>query len=57
MDRFLNQLRHARERITHKRQSAYQQMDSHLSMIQSTQVIEKQLHVMMGTVANEYNWM
>jgi hypothetical protein len=25
-------------------------------MIQSTQVIEKQLHVMMGSVANEYNW-
>ncbi|MBP9776437.1 MAG: conjugal transfer protein TraH [Alphaproteobacteria bacterium] len=57
MDRFLNQLRHARERITQKRQSAYQQMDSHLSMIQSTQVIEKQLHVMMGNVANDYNWM
>jgi len=57
MDRFLNQLRHARERITQKRQSAYQQMDSHLSMIQSTQAIEKQLHVMMGNVANDYNWM
>ena len=56
MDRFLGQLRHARERITEKRKSAYQQMDSTLSMIQSTQVIEKQLHVMMGSVANEYNW-
>ncbi len=56
MDRFLGQLRHARERITEKRKSAYQQMDSTLSMIQSTQVIEKQLHVMMGSVANDYNW-
>jgi conjugative transfer pilus assembly protein TraH len=56
MDRFLSQLRHARERITSKRKSAYQQMDSTLSMIQSTQMIEKQLHVMMGSVANDYNW-
>lgn len=56
MDRFLNQLRHARERITQKRQSAYQQMDSTLSMIQATQMIEKQLHSMMGGVANEYNF-
>ena len=56
VDRFLNQLRHARERITERRKSAYQQMDSTLSMIQATQVIEKQLHVMMGSVANDYNW-
>ena len=56
VDRFLNQLRHARERITERRKSAYQQMDSTLSMIQSTQIIERQLHVMMGSVANDYNW-
>lgn len=57
MDRFLGQLRHARERILQKRQSAYQQMDSTLAFIQATQLIEKQLHVMMGSVANENNWM
>jgi conjugative transfer pilus assembly protein TraH len=57
MDRFLGQLRQARERILHKRQSAYQQMDSTLSFIQATQLIEKQLHVMMGSLANENNWM
>ncbi len=56
VDRFLNQLRHARERIMERRKSAYQQMDSTLSMIQSTQIIEKQLHVMMGSVANDHNW-
>ena len=53
---FLEQLRYARERITERRNSAYQQMDSTLAMIQSTQIIEKQLHVMMGSVANDYNW-
>lgn len=53
---FLDQLRYARERITERRNSAYQQMDSTLAMIQSTQIIEKQLHVMMGSVANDYNW-
>lgn len=57
LERFLKQLRHARERILQKRQSSYQQMDSTLSFIQATQLIEKQLHVMMGSVANENNWM
>lgn len=55
MQRFLDQLRHARERILHRRQSAYQHMDSNLSMIQATQLIEKQLHAMMGSIANENN--
>jgi conjugative transfer pilus assembly protein TraH len=53
VDRFLVQLRQARERIHRKRQSAYQHMDSMLTFIQSTQLIEKQLHVMMGSVASE----
>ncbi len=53
---FLEELRYARERINAKRKSAYQQMDSALMMIQSTQLIEKQLHVMMGGMANENNW-
>lgn len=57
LERFLKQLRHARERILQKRQSSYHQMDSTLSFIQATQLIEKQLHVMMGSVANENNWM
>jgi conjugative transfer pilus assembly protein TraH len=55
MSRFLQQLHQARERITQRRQSAYQQMDTTLSFIQATQLIEKQLHTMMGSVANEYN--
>ena len=55
MERFLNQLHIARERITVRRNNAFQHMDSVLSFIQSTQLIEKQLHVMMGGVASETN--
>ena len=55
MDRFLAQLRVARERITERRQNAYQHMDTTLSFIKSTQLIEKQLYVMLGHVANEDN--
>jgi len=57
VDRFLQQLRFARERINQRRQSAYQQMDSTLSFIQATQLIEKQLHSMFGNVADDHNWM
>ena len=57
MQRFIDDLRHARERIIQRRGSAYQHMDSTLSMIQATQLIEKQLHSMMGSVANEHNGM
>jgi conjugative transfer pilus assembly protein TraH len=57
MERFLEQLRYARERVLERRRSAYQHMDSTLSMIQATQLIEKQLHAMMGSVANENNGM
>ncbi len=56
VERFLKQLRSARERIMVRRNSAFQQMDSVLSFVQATQVIEKQLHVMLGSVANENNW-
>lgn len=56
VEQFLNQLRSARERITVRRSSAFQQMDSVLSFIEATQVIEKQLLVMLGSVANENNW-
>lgn len=55
IEQFLNQLRLARERITVRRNNAFQHMDSVLSFIQSTQLIEKQLHVMMGGVASETN--
>ena len=48
MEKFLNQLRIARERITVRRNNAFQHMDTVLSFIQSTQLVEKQLHVMMG---------
>jgi len=49
MEKFLNQLRIARERITVRRNNAFQHMDTVLSFIQSTQLVEKQLHVMMGS--------
>jgi conjugative transfer pilus assembly protein TraH len=32
-------------------------MDSTLSFIQATQLIEKQLHMMLGSVANDHNWL
>ena len=57
VERFLASLRQARERITVRRNSAFQQMDSVLSFIEATQLIEKQLHVMLGNVANENNWL
>jgi conjugative transfer pilus assembly protein TraH len=56
MERFLNNLRIARERITERRTTAFQHMDNVLSFIQSTQLVEKQLHVMMGSVASESNF-
>ena len=49
--RFLEQLRHARSRILERRRSSFESMDQALSMIESTQLIEKQLHVMMGRLA------
>lgn len=51
MEQFLKQLRLARERITVRRNTAFQHMDNVLSFIQSTQLVEKQLHVMMGGMA------
>jgi conjugative transfer pilus assembly protein TraH len=53
---FLESLSAARQRIIQGRQSAYQQMDTTLSFVQATQLIEKQLHAMLGSVANETNW-
>lgn len=53
VERFLKFLKIARERITQRRQSAFEQMDKVLSFIQTTQVLEKQLHVMMGSLATE----
>lgn len=57
IDRFVKSLRYARERITERRQSAYQQMDSTLSFIQATQLIEKQLHTMLGSMTDEQGWL
>lgn len=54
MERFLKHLRVARERITARRNNAFQHMDNVLSFVQSTQLIEKQLHVMMGGIAEQY---
>ena len=56
IERFLTQLREAREKVIIQRQSAFQQMDNILSFVEATQLIEKQLHVMLGNVANEHNW-
>ncbi len=56
IENLLKQLRIARERITVRRSSAFTQTDNVLSFIQATQLIEKQLHVMLGGVANEHNW-
>lgn len=56
IEQFLKQLSEARKRIILKQGNAYQQMDSILSFVQSTQLIEKQLHIMLGNVANETNW-
>lgn len=53
MEKFLSQLRIARERITTRRSNAFQHTDHVLSFIQSTQLIEKQLHMMMGSIATE----
>lgn len=57
INNFLKQLKMARERVTSRRTSAFQQMDNILNFIQSTQLIEKQLHTMLGGVANENNWL
>ena len=56
IENLLKQLRLAREKITLRRSSAFTQTDNVLSFIQATQLIEKQLHVMIGRIANEYNW-
>ena len=53
---FLKGLHQARERIIAKRGNAFQQMDAVLSFVEATQLVEKQLHVMLGNVANENNW-
>jgi conjugative transfer pilus assembly protein TraH len=55
--RFQGGLTLARERITERRNSAFQQMDTILSFVQKTQMIERQIHSMLGTVANEINWL
>jgi conjugative transfer pilus assembly protein TraH len=53
---FLNQLTAARAQVYRRQQSAFQQMDTILSIVQATQLAEKQLHTMLGGVANETNW-
>jgi conjugative transfer pilus assembly protein TraH len=53
---FIEQLHRARERIVVRRGNAFQQMDTVLSFVEATQLVEKQLHVMLGNVANENNW-
>jgi conjugative transfer pilus assembly protein TraH len=53
---FLKYLGVARERLSVRRSHAFHQMDMLLSFVESVQLIEKQLHVMLGNVANENNW-
>jgi conjugative transfer pilus assembly protein TraH len=57
IEQFLRQLSEARVKIVNRRQSAFQQMDNTLSLIQATQLIEKQLHIALSNVANETNAM
>lgn len=47
------QLVEARKRIAERRHSAFERLDTALSLIQKTQAIEQQVHHMMGTVAAE----
>lgn len=51
IDDYLRSLKMARTRIMARRQSAYQQMESTLSFIQSILLIEKQLQTLVGTVS------
>ncbi len=56
IDDFLKELGVVRSRITARRTNAFQQMDALLSFIEGVQLIEKQLHVMLGTVAQDSYW-
>ena len=56
IDDFLKELGVVRSRITARRTSAFQQMDRLLSLMESVQLIEKQLHVMLGRVAQDSYW-
>ena len=51
IQRFVEQLKQARARIINRRTSTFESMDQALSLIESTQAIEKQLHIMMGRLA------
>ena len=57
VENLLKQLRLAREKVTLRRSSAFSQTDNVLNFIQATQLIEKQLHVMLSGIANENNWL
>jgi conjugative transfer pilus assembly protein TraH len=52
---YLGSLASVRSTIMQQRESAIKHMDATLSFIKSVQVVEKQLHIMLGSVANEYN--
>ena len=47
------QLSEVRTRLIERRQNAFEKLDTALSLIQKTQVIERQIHQMMGTIAAE----
>ncbi|MBL4707621.1 MAG: conjugal transfer protein TraH [Flavobacteriales bacterium] len=54
---YLNGLSQTRRMIIERRHSAYQQMDSTLNMIKTTQIMEKQIHIMLSGVANDTNYL
>ncbi len=57
MNEYLKSLREVRARIVERRSSAFTQMDATLNMIQTTKLMEKQLHVMLSGVANDTNYL
>jgi conjugative transfer pilus assembly protein TraH len=51
---FMEGMRHARTHLNLLRDSSFAKMDLLLGFIQKTQLIERQLHSMVGSLSNEY---
>jgi conjugative transfer pilus assembly protein TraH len=53
---YLSTLQQVRMLIITERESAMTHMNATLAMIKSVQLVEKQLHVYLGTISHESNW-
>lgn len=53
---YLSTLQQVRLLIATERESAMTHMNATLSLIKSVQLVEKQLHVYLGTISHESNW-